>query len=160
MSHDTNTESTETHEPTNEHATDRDDEDDGQRELSFDEQTQRARRARQATKTLRFEYDDGAYVDYEYRMIDEDEEEELRQEHSRDYRGRDGEITTELDRKALNVGLIKKAVVDGPQGFKKTRQVIEEGTTPEQRNQLAEAIQSFSRMDEVERRKFRGVGDG
>jgi len=126
------------------------------RELDFAELKQREQAKRQTTKEFVVEYDDGAQAVFEYQMVEGLEEiadQHTRRKPTRNGQEDDYEVT---DKYAFARDVLKKGLVDGPDGFEITKRALQEDITDELMDELVDAITEFSSMDEVTLRQFRG----
>lgn len=112
---------------------------------AWEQATDQFAQIRNARKTYTFELPDGQELTFQYRMLEEHEEDEIFGEAPIDEVDGLSEFRTDI---------ILTGVTDGPEGFKLTRHEIAK-MLPKIKKELADAIVDFSTMDEETRFKFR-----
>lgn len=126
-------------------------------ELDFAALKAREQEKREATKEFVVEYDDGAQAVFEYRMVDGISE--IAEEHTDQRPTRSGDPEIEVtDQYAFARDVWKEGIVSAPEGFEISKRTLKDDLTDELVDDITDAIVNFSTMDEVTRRKFRGVG--
>ena len=123
-------------------------------EASWEEAISHDRQLKSQRKTIQiaFPEEPDQFVEFEYRMLTESEEDEAEDAATNIETSRNKtEITT--DSGALRATVIKNGVTDGPEGFKATESYIQQ--MPNWiKKPLANAIEDFTSMDEVTREGF------
>lgn len=140
--------------PNKEHDTSTDTE---PRTASFDEGLQRANRELQKRKTRRYELpseegEEPIVWEFTIKKLTGEERDEVEDE-AIEFTEKRNETNVEMNTGRLKKEQIKRGVVDGPEGFKLTDRHIEK-LPYEVRDDLADAIENFSTLDEEERIAF------
>ena len=129
-------------------------------EASFDDLRRDKTKRREMRKRMLYQTVDGKIAEFEYRALTEAEKDEMatliegninpQQAQNMDV----GELVNSIGIDKARTHMITTAVTDGPDGFTLNSERHAEALPDELREQLGDAIEAFSRMDEETRVNF------
>lgn len=121
--------------------------------LDWQSARERIEELRNQRKTRRYTLGDGSFMEFEIRMLDQDEH-DAAEDAAVNIEERRNKREVVTDSGAIKDIIIKYGVVSGPEGFDPERKADREALPYQVRDDLAESIEEFSQLDEESERAF------